>query len=230
PVVRRARSRGLLPPGLARLLPHAHLRPERGRVHERAGRGEGDGNLDDAREADDRRPRAHPRHVAPLPPVQGQRPRRDGAVHLDRQTVNPRRAPTMTKRLTVLAAVAVAALAASASASAHAHVSPPVALAKQTQSFTLAVPTEKEGATTTQVVFTPPAGFAIDSFSPSPGWRRTVSQTGSGEDTTITRVTWTGGHVPTAEDSTFQFLAEPQSAKTYTFSVQQTYSDGTVVD
>jgi len=136
----------------------------------------------------------------------------------------------MTKRLTVLAAVAVAALAASASASAHAHVSPPVALAKQTQSFTLAVPTEKEGATTTQVVFTPPAGFAIDSFSPSPGWRRTVSQTGSGEDTTITRVTWTGGHVPTEEDSTFQFLAEPQSAKTYTFSVQQTYSDGTVVD
>jgi uncharacterized protein YcnI len=136
----------------------------------------------------------------------------------------------MTKRLTVLAAVAAAALAVAASASAHAHVSPPVALAKQTQSFTLAVPTEKEGATTTQIVFTPPAGFAIDSFSPSPGWKRTVSQTGSGEDATITKVTWTGGHVPTEEDSTFQFLAEPQSAKTYTFSVQQTYSDGTVVD
>jgi uncharacterized protein YcnI len=136
----------------------------------------------------------------------------------------------MTKRLTVLAAVASAALAVAASASAHAHVSPPVALAKQTQSFTLAVPTEKEGATTTQIVFTPPAGFDIDSFTPSPGWKRTVSQSGSGEDATITKVTWTGGHVPTEEDSTFQFLAQPQSDKTYTFAVQQTYSDGTVVD
>lgn len=136
----------------------------------------------------------------------------------------------MTKRLTVLAAAASAALAVAAAASAHAHVSPPVALAKQTQSFTLAVPTEKEGATTTQIVFTPPAGFDIDSFTPSPGWKRTVSQSGSGEDATITKVTWTGGRVPTEEDSTFQFLAQPQSDKTYTFAVQQTYSDGTVVD
>lgn len=136
----------------------------------------------------------------------------------------------MTKRLSVLAAAAAAALAVAAAASAHAHVSPPVALAKQTQSFTLAVPTEKEGVTTTQIVFTPPPGFDIDSFTPSPGWKRTVSQTGSGEDATITKVTWTGGHVPTEEDSTFQFLAQPQSSKTYTFAVQQTYSDGTVVD
>lgn len=115
-------------------------------------------------------------------------------------------------------------------ASAHAHVSPPVVVAKQSQVFTLAVPTEKEGATTTQIVLTPPQGFNIDSFVPSPGWKRTVQQTGSGENATIQKITYSGGNVPTDEDSTFSFLASTSGSKTYTFGVQQTYSDGTVVD
>jgi len=115
-------------------------------------------------------------------------------------------------------------------ASAHAHVSPPVVLAKQSQVFTLAVPTEKEGATTTQIVLTPPQGFNIDSFVPSPGWERKVQQSGSGEDAVVTKVTWTGGKVPTGEDAAFSFLASAADAKTYTFGVQQTYSDGSVVD
>jgi hypothetical protein len=46
----------------------------------------------------------------------------------------------------------------------------------------------------------------------------------------ITKVTWTGGHVPTGEDSLFQFLAQPSSSKTYTFQVEQTYSDGSIVN
>lgn len=115
-------------------------------------------------------------------------------------------------------------------ASAHAHVSPPVVVAKQSQVFTLAVPTEKEGATTTQIVLTPPQGFNIDSFVPSPGWKRTVQKTGSGENATIQKITYSGGNVPTDEDSTFSFLASTSGSKTYTFGVQQTYSDGTVVD
>jgi uncharacterized protein YcnI len=127
----------------------------------------------------------------------------------------------LTAILTVLALAGVA--------SAHARLSPPVALAKQLQLFTLAVPTEKAG-TTTQVVFTPPAGFDIDSFVPSPGWKRTLKQTGSGESAVIKQVTYTGGSTPTGEDSTFSFLAQPSASKTYTFGVQQTYSDGSVVD
>lgn len=136
----------------------------------------------------------------------------------------------MTRRLATLAGAAVAALVATAAASAHAHMSPPLVLAKQSQVFTLAVPTEQEGATTTSVVITPPPGFSIDSFIPSPGWKRHVAQSGSGEDATITKVTWTGGHVPTGEDSAFSFLASTSGAKTYSFGVRQTYSDGTVVD
>jgi uncharacterized protein YcnI len=123
-----------------------------------------------------------------------------------------------------------AALVLSASAWAHARVSPPVVEAKQSQVFTLAVPTEDEGVFTTKVEMTPPSGFSIDSFVPSPGWKRTVQQQGSGEEAVVTKVTWEGGHVPTGEDAAFSFLATPNSSKHFTFSVRQTYSDGKVVD
>ena len=128
------------------------------------------------------------------------------------------------------AAAALAALVVTSAAFAHAEISPSVALAKATQFYTLAVPTEEENATTTQVELTPPSGFSIDSFAPAPGWKRVVQSTGSGEDTVIQKVTWSGGNVPTDEDSVFQFLATPAASQTYTFSVRQTYSNGKVVD
>jgi uncharacterized protein YcnI len=133
-------------------------------------------------------------------------------------------------RTVALGAAALAALFVVSSAFAHAEVSPPVAKAKDLQYFTLAVPTEEENAKTTTIEFTPPSGFAIDSFAPSPGWKRVVQQTGSGEEAVIQKVTWSGGSVPTGEDSVFSFLATPTSTKTYTFTVRQTYSNGKVVD
>jgi uncharacterized protein YcnI len=115
-------------------------------------------------------------------------------------------------------------------ASAHAIVGPVTAKAKALQYFTLAVPTEKDGATTTKIVLTVPSGFSIDSFQPAPGWKRAVQATGSGEETVVQKVTWTGGAVPTEEDSVFGFLASTDGTGAYTFQVEQTYSDGTVVD
>ncbi len=129
-----------------------------------------------------------------------------------------------------LSLVVLAALVYAASASAHAEVSPAVVSAKDSQVFTLAVPTEKEGASTTKVELTPPQGFSIDSFVPSPGWKRDIQQTGTGENAVITKVTWDGGKVPTGEDAAFSFLGRTDSSKTYTFGVRQTYSDGSVVD
>jgi uncharacterized protein YcnI len=129
-----------------------------------------------------------------------------------------------------------AALAASllamlpATAFAHAEISPKVSVSGALQLYSLAVPTEKENATTTKIVLTLPKGFAIDSFVPSAGWRRQLQQTGTGDSAVIQKVTWTGGHTPTEEDSLFQFLAQPASTGTYTFAVQQTYSDGSIVD
>ena len=121
----------------------------------------------------------------------------------------------------MLALAAVTALVVAAGASAHAIMSPPVAQNGTLQQFTLSVPTEKEGATTTAIELTVPAGFAIDSFEPSPGWKREESKQ---------TVTWTGGATPTDEDSVFRFNASTNGAKTYVFGVRQTYSDGTVVD
>jgi uncharacterized protein YcnI len=133
-------------------------------------------------------------------------------------------------RALVAAAVITATPALAGNAWAHAEVSPSVVLAKSSQVFTLAVPTEKEGLTTTKVELTPPGGFGIDSFAPAPGWKRDVQSTGSGEEAAIQKVTWSGGHVPTDEDAIFEFIASPSSAKNYTFTVRQTYSDGSIAD
>jgi uncharacterized protein YcnI len=141
--------------------------------------------------------------------------------------MNPKRVRAYALAVTV---TSVAGLAFASSAWAHAEISPPEAKSKDLQLFTLAVPTEKEDAATTKVELTPPSGFGIDSFVPTVGWKRQVQESGSGESAVIEQVTWTGGRVPTDEDAVFQFLASPESDKTYTFAVRQTYSDGSVVD
>ncbi len=136
------------------------------------------------------------------------------------------RMPITVALLTALAGVSAGA------AFAHAELSPPVALAAAGQVFTLAVPTEKEDATTTMVALTVPDGFSIDSFAAVPGWKRAVEQTGSGEAAVVQKATWTatGAGVPAGEDAIFQFVALADSAETYTFQVEQSYSDGSVVD
>ncbi len=124
-----------------------------------------------------------------------------------------------------------AGLSLPAVASAHARISPPVSVAGKLQLYSLAVPTEKSGLTTTKLVMTVPSGFGIDSFvPPSTPWHVQLAQTGSGDSAVITKVTLTGGNTPTGEDTLFQFLAQPSSAKTYTFEVEQTYSDGSIVN
>jgi uncharacterized protein YcnI len=113
----------------------------------------------------------------------------------------------------------------------HARVSPAVSISGQLQLYSLTVPTEKAKLTTSKVVMTVPSGFGIDSFvPPPPGWKQRVQQTGSGDSAIVQKVTWTGGKTPTGDDSLFQFLAQPASAKDYTFKVEQTYSDGSIVD
>ncbi|MDQ6834564.1 MAG: DUF1775 domain-containing protein [Actinomycetota bacterium] len=133
--------------------------------------------------------------------------------------------------VSVAVAAAAAALLVPAVACAHARVSPAVSVAGQQQLYSLAVPTEKSGVTTSKVEMTVPAGFALDSFVPPPtGWTQQVQHTGSGDSAVVAKVTWTGGRTPTGEDSLFQFLAEPSSAHSYSFQVQQTYSDGSIVN
>lgn len=123
-----------------------------------------------------------------------------------------------------------AALVLAGGAWAHAEISPAIFQAGEGREFVLAVPTESADATTTTVELTPPSGFQMFGFAPTPGWRRTVDQTGTGEDATITKVTWSGGSVPEGEYARFPFTGNGDDVETYAFEVRQTYSDGSVVD
>jgi uncharacterized protein YcnI len=148
-------------------------------------------------------------------------------VHKENQTMHSHLKRSLPRSLAIFGAVT---LLVPAAASAHARISPAVSVKGELQLYSLAVPTEKENAVTTKIVLTVPNGFSIDSFAPSPGWTRVLQQTGSGDTAVIQKVTWTGGHIPTGEDSLFQFLAQPASSQTYKFAVQQTYSDGSIVN
>ena len=107
-----------------------------------------------------------------------------------------------------------------------------MSLSGKLQLYSLAVPTEKERADDDEDRVDGPGRVRdrlVRAARPA-GWTQQVQQTGSGDSAVITKVTWTGGKTPTGEDSLFQFLAQPASAKTYTFEVQQTYSDGSIVN
>jgi uncharacterized protein YcnI len=141
------------------------------------------------------------------------------------------RVPRLVRRAAALSVAALAVMLVLVPAAfAHARVSPAVSLSGKLQLYSLAVPTEKEGLTTTKIVLTVPKGFGIDSFVPAPGWTQRIQQTGSGDSAIVQKVTWTGGNVPTGDDSLFQFLGQPAGSGTYTFRVEQTYSDGSIVD
>jgi uncharacterized protein YcnI len=133
------------------------------------------------------------------------------------------------RRICVLLVTTCGALAFAGSAFAHAHISPAVAPTED-QVYTLVVPTEKEDASTTKIELTPPADFTLESFRNTPGWKREIQATGSGEDTVIEKVTWSGGDVGPGEAAFFDFFGSGDKAKTYAFKVRQTYSDGEVVD
>src|SRR4029077_7089388 len=105
PVVWRPRARDLLPQGLARLLPHARVQPERHRLHVDPRRCARRRSLVETRAAERRRPRSAPRHLAALPPVPGEREGPDGAVHAS---------GAMTRRLHWLPLAALVVLAARA--------------------------------------------------------------------------------------------------------------------
>ena len=136
------------------------------------------------------------------------------------------------RRWTIAAGVVAAvALVVAAAASAHAIMSPAVAKANALQQFTLSVPIEKEGLTTTKDELDVPPSFAIDSFEPPPaGWTQQTQSKGSGEEAVVQQVTWSGGHTPTGQDSVFRVNASIPKSGTVTFLVRQTYSDGSVVD
>jgi uncharacterized protein YcnI len=134
------------------------------------------------------------------------------------------------KKYLALGASLLTALVSTSVAMAHAHVAPPVIEKGTDNVFTVAVPTEKEDASTTVVELTPPDGFEIDAVIQTPGWNVEVDKSGSGEEAEITKVTWSGGDVPEGQAANLQFVGSGSTAESYALGVRQTYSDGEVVD
>jgi uncharacterized protein len=139
-----------------------------------------------------------------------------------------RQARTRRRLAAALALAAAAALLTAASAAAHARVLPAEALAGGTP-FTLSVPNEKEDATTTKVVLTVPDGFNLGLIAAADGWEREAETTGTGEDERVSKVTWTSTGDGTSEGALFEFTGRSE-AGSYSFQVEQTYSDGSIVD
>ena len=152
-----------------------------------------------------RRARPRRRDVAPVPADPRKRPRAHRSLHLGGQ---------MKLLLSFALAVVGSARRDAAAASAHAHVSPSIVPAAESQVFTLAVPTEKEDASTTSVELTPPGGLLDRLVHPVAGLEaRRRSKTGEGEDAVITKITWTGGDVPPARPPGSRSSAAPTRAR-----------------
>ena len=120
-------------------------------------------------------------------------------------------------------------LALSSTAMAHVTVKPSEALTASYQTFLVSVPNEKSIPTTSIKVVIP---SGVQSVTPTQkaGWQVTTDKTGTGEDATVTAITWSGGTINQGTRDEFSFSAKlPDQATELQWKAYQTYSDGTVV-
>jgi len=140
-----------------------------------------------------------------------------------------------------MAGVALAVLLAAVPAGAHVTITPDVAKKGSFSVFSFSVPNESEKASTTKIEVTFPTDTPIPFVSvlPIPGWTWSADTTALAkpvktDDGTVTdavsKLTWSGGAVAPGEFQLFTISAGPlpTKAKSVTFKVVQTYSDGTV--
>jgi uncharacterized protein YcnI len=134
------------------------------------------------------------------------------------------------RRASAYAGVLVAALALAPSAFAHAELFPNQIPSGDGYLLSLAVPNEKDNASTTQIQLTMPADFDLEHVAPVPGW--TVSVAGQhkvkGELQGGNSITWKG-ELDGTKLAVLPFVGVPKKAQQYAFTVRQTYSDGSVV-
>lgn len=153
----------------------------------------------------------------------------------------------MTRTIARLAAAcsAIALVAVAGPASAHVGVSSTDAAKDGYGKVVFRVPNESDTATTTKIVVTLPSAtpFAFASAQDVPGWKATITEATLPEPTTVgdfdlteavSTVTWTaegGGGIPVGQFAEFGLSGGPfPDADSITFTAQQTYSDGEVVE
>ena len=135
------------------------------------------------------------------------------------------------RRAFAYASVFVATLALAPSAFAHAELFPSSVPAGDGQLLMLTVPNEKENASTTEIQITIPNGFDLEHVAPVPNWTPTVSgqHHENGQMAGGDSITWKG-KLSGEELAVLPFTGVPKNVGEYTFTVRQTYSDGSVVE
>jgi uncharacterized protein YcnI len=138
---------------------------------------------------------------------------------------------TMVRRVCARAGVLVAALALAPSAFAHAELFPSSVPSGDGQLLQLAVPNEKESASTTEIQITIPNGFDLESVAAEPGWTATIAgqKQENGELAGGDSITWKG-KLSGTDLAVLPFTGVPTKDGQYVFTVRQTYSDGSVVE
>jgi uncharacterized protein YcnI len=105
---------------------------------------------------------------------------------------------------------------------AHMVVLPAASHAGGWERYSLLVPTEKESETV-RVELRLPLGMEIVAFEAKPGWEATHDPFPIG----AAKLRWTGGHIPTGQMMSFDFMAwNPKTPRTLTWEATQWYADG----
>jgi uncharacterized protein YcnI len=133
----------------------------------------------------------------------------------------------MIKRIAAIAAIASLIVGLNAGiASAHVVVKPAQVETAAFQSFTTGVPNEKS-VPTTKVRLVIPEGLGHVMPNVKPGWTVETVKEGTGDDTVVKEIIWSGGQVPAGQRDDFVFSAQaPESATTLQWKAYQTYADG----
>jgi uncharacterized protein YcnI len=131
------------------------------------------------------------------------------------------------RRALAAAALTAAALVASAgTASAHVAVTPERSAPGEFLAYTLTVPNELEGQSTTDVEVTLPGGFTLEAAQAVPGWTTRVTK---GADGTAERIRWSGGRIPPGTFAAFQLRGRNgDQAATLAWKAVQRYERTTV--
>jgi uncharacterized protein YcnI len=129
------------------------------------------------------------------------------------------------------AGVLFAVLALAPSAFAHAELFPDAVGSGHGQLLQLAVPNEKDNASTTEIQMTIPQGFDLENVAAVPGWTAAVNgqHAENGEMTGGDSVTWKGELKGTSL-AVLPFTGVAKNDAEYAFTIRQTYSDGSVVE
>ncbi len=98
-----------------------------------------------------------------------------------------------------------------------------------TQDFLVNVPNEKDNPIVSVRLLIPDVLSSVVPYV-AQGWTITTKTSGSGDNTTVSEIDWSGGSIPVGQAEELGFQAQvPAKPTTLNWKAYQTYSDGTVV-